>query len=62
MPVKISLVSPPPLEQSQVIEIKAFSRQETLLKMVDLANLSHFNLEVLPIIWWIWQDKGGGEH
>lgn len=62
MPVKISLVSPPPLEQSQMIEIKAFSRQETLLKMVDLANLSHFNLEVLPIIWWIWQDKGGGEH
>lgn len=50
MPVKIYLVSPPPLEQSQMIEIKAFSRQESLLKMVDLANLSHFNLEVLPII------------
>lgn len=50
MPVKISLVSSPPLEQSQMIEIKAFSRQESLLKMVGLANLSHFNLELLQIV------------
>lgn len=50
MPVKISLVSPPPSEQSQTMEIKALSRQESLLKMVDLANLSHFNLEVLLIM------------